>query len=104
MSIKQKIKETLLDNQLLSNWGNQLWSHFINGNYSESDYLNSLKMKKANKREQRIFTIYNYTRLLALEFGCSYGYAQRVIVGLFPKEKLESITNGFINDLNQLGE
>ena len=58
MSIKQKIKETLLDNQLLSNWGHQLWNNFINGSYNESDYLNSLKMKKANIREQRIFTIY----------------------------------------------
>ena len=105
MNIKQQMKDALIfiPNEM-SDWGYQLWNNFIYGNYSIKDYRDCLEMRNANNRKQRAFVISNYTRLLALEFGCSYGYAQKVIVGLFAKDKLESITNEFINDLNNLGE
>ena len=91
MNIKQQMKDALIfiPNEM-SDWGYQLWNNFIYGNYSEIDYLNCLEMRNANNRKQRAFVINNYTRLLALEFHCSYGYAQKVIVSLFSKEKLES--------------
>ena len=105
MNIKQQMKDALIfiPNEM-SDWGYQLWNNFIYGNYSIKDYRDCLEMRNANNRKQRAFVISNYTRLLALEFGCSYGYAQKVIVGLFAKDKLESITNEFINDLNNLGK
>jgi len=105
MNIKQQMKDALIfiPNEM-SDWGYQLWNNFIYGNYSIKDYRDCLEMRNANNRKQRAFVIHNYTRLLALEFNCSYGYAQKVIVGLFAKDKLESITNEFINDLNKIGE
>ena len=105
MNIKQQMKDALIfiPNEM-SDWGYQLWNNFIYGNYSIKDYRDCLEMRNANNRKQKAFVISNYTRLLALEFGCSYGYAQKVIVGLFAKDKLESITNEFINDLNNLGK
>lgn len=105
MNIKEQIKQVLvLPSGEMSNYGDQLWNNFIYGSYGESDYINSLKMKDASNKKQRSFVIQNFTSLVSREFFCSYGYAQKVIVSLFPKEKLASITNGFINDLNNLGE
>ena len=105
MSIKQQMKDALtLISGEMSNYGYQIWNNFIYGNYDESDYRNCLEMAIENHKTQRTFVISNYTKLLALEFSCSYGHAQKTIVGLFPKEKLESITNEFINDLNKVGE
>ena len=103
MSIKQQMKDALtLISGEMSNYGYQIWYNFIYGNYDESDYSHCLEMGIENHKTQRAFVISNYTKLLALEFNCSYGYAQKTIVGLFPKEKLESITNEFINDLNNM--
>jgi hypothetical protein len=86
-------------NYNLTRYGYSLWTHFINGDWDELDYLNVVKMKDASKGEQRNFVISRYTSLLSLEFNCSYGYAQKVIVGLFTKDKLESITNEFIDEM-----
>ena len=103
MNIKQQIKDALVFiSGEMSDYGYQLWTNFMYGNYDESDYSHCLGMKIENRKTQKTFVISNYTRLLALEFGCSYGYAQKVIVGLFTKDKLESITNEFINDLNNM--
>ena len=105
MQIKQQIKDALVFiSGEMSDYGYQVWNHFIHGNYDEKDYISSLKMRNANHKEQRTFAIHNFTRIISLEFDCSYGYAQKVIVGLFTKDKLESITNEFINDLNKIGK
>ena len=105
MSIIQQMKEALtLPSGEMSNYGYQIWNHFIHGDYGIAIYKDCLVYKNEDYKKQRAFVINNYTALLALEFGCSYGYAQKVIVGLFAKDKLESITNEFINDLNNLGE
>ena len=103
MSIKQQMKDALvLISGEMSNYGHQLWRNFMYGNYGEEDYRDCLIYKNADYKTQRAFVISNYTKLLALEFNCSYGYAQKTIVGLFPKEKLVSITDGFINELNNM--
>ena len=86
----------------MSDWGYQLWNNFMYGNYSIKDYRDCLEIRNANNRKQRAFVINNYTRLLAFEFDCSYGYAQKVLVSLFSKEKLESITSQFISDINKM--
>lgn len=110
MNIKQQMKDALifiphdLDIRYneMSDWGYQLWNNFMYGNYSIKDYRDCLEIRNANNRKQRAFVINNYTRLLAFEFDCSYGYAQRVLVSLFSKEKLESITSQFISDINKM--
>lgn len=105
MNIKDEMKKSLRSHLLtdgnynLTRYGYSLWTHFINGDWDELDYLNVVKMKDASKGEQRNFVISRYTSLLSLEFNCSYGYAQKVIVGLFTKDKLESITNEFIDEM-----
>jgi len=103
--IKDEMKKSLRSHLLtdgnynLTRYGYSLWTHFINGDWDELDYLNVVKMKDASKGEQRSFVISRYTSLLSKEFNCSYGYAQKVIVGLFTKDKLESITNEFIDEM-----
>ena len=111
MNIKDEMKKVLYKDEEdiffgdeLSRWGYQLWTNFIYGDYDEKDHAISLEMRDASKKEQRTFVISRYTGLLALEFGCSYGYAQKVIVGLFTKGKLASITNEFIEEMKELGK
>jgi hypothetical protein len=107
MNIKDEMKKSLLDNPLIglkfyremSKYGYSLWTHFINGDWDGLDHLNVVKMRGASKREQRSFVISRYTSILSIEFNCSYGYAQKVIVGLFTKEKLASITDEFIDEM-----
>ena len=83
----------------MSHYGYQMWTQFINGDWDELDRHNVLKMKDATEREQRSFVISRYTSLLATEFNCSYGYAQKTIVGLFTKSKLASITEEFTDEM-----
>ena len=116
MNIKDKMKKVLLVNKqqigmfhsgrnevitvgTMSDYGYSLWTHFINGGWDELDYHNVLKMKKATDRQQRSFVISRYTSLLATEFNCSYGYAQKTIVGLFTKSRLALITDEFIDEM-----
>tara|TARA_R110000824_G_scaffold375866_1_gene566840 strand:+ start:125 stop:469 length:345 start_codon:yes stop_codon:yes gene_type:complete len=114
MNIKDEMKDVLLVGKekigwigrgtiptKMSDWGYQLWTNFIYGNYGEVNFTN---VKDASEKKQRTFVIFNYTRLLAREFNCSYGYAQKVIVGLFTKDKLASITNEFIEEMKELGK
>ena len=103
MNIKEEMKDALLlTSGEMTEWGYQLWNNFIYGAYAEADHIISLKMRDASKKDQRTFVVSKYTLLLALEFNCSYGYAQKVIVGLFAKDKLASITNEFIEDMKEL--
>ena len=115
MSIKDEMKDVLLVGKekigwigrgtiptKMSDWGYNLWTNIINGNYEEADYLGAIEMKDASQKEQRMFVISRYTGLLAQEFSCSYGYAQKVLVGLFTKEKLACITNEFIDEMKEL--
>jgi hypothetical protein len=105
--IKLAMKNALLDNPLIglkvyremSKWGYQLWTNFINGSYGEGDFDDVIEMKDAPEEERRKFVIRRYTGLLAIEFNCSYGYAQKVIVGFFTKKKLASITDEFIDEM-----
>ena len=104
-TIKEKMQKALRshlltdDNYNLTRYGYSLWTHFINGNWDGLDHFNVLSMRNASKGEQRSFVISRYTSLLSIEFNCSYGYAQKVIVGLFTKDKLASITNEFIDEM-----
>lgn len=109
MSIKDEMKKVLYKDEEdvffgdeLSRWGYNLWTNIINGNYEKADYFDAIEMRDASEKEQRTFVISRYTGLLSREFNCSYGYAQKVLVGLFTKEKLARITNEFIDEMKGL--
>ena len=101
---KQQIKNDILNkgtfNNKLTEFGESLWRHFIFGDYCEADYLKCQEMKKeTNKRKLRAFVIYNYCNIIAREYDCSYGYAQKCLVSLFGIKSLEIINDNLIDEL-----
>ena len=106
---KAQIKEALLDkgyfNNKLTDYGINIWRSFIYGDYSETDYRKALEMQKeTNKKKLISYVIFSYCSLIAKEFDCSYGYAQKCIVNLFGKQSLESVNDALIDELMELGK
>ena len=109
MNIKEQIKQDILNkgtfNNKLTNYGLNLWRHFIFGDFSESDYLKSKKMQnETNKRKLIQFVIFNYVSLIAEQYNCSYSYAQKCMVELFGNQSLKTINDELINELMKLGK
>ena len=107
--IKEQIKEALLEkgyfNNKLTDYGVNIWRHFIYGDYSETDYKKALQMQnETNKKKLISYVIFSYCSLIAREFNCSYGYAQKCIVSLFGKQSLESVNDALIDELMELGK
>ena len=107
--IKAQIKEAILEkgtfNNKLTDWGLNLWRHFIYGDFSYRDYEKAMELQKENnKKKIRSFVIFSYCNLIANEFNCSYSYAQKVIVDLFGKQSLESVNDELINEVLNLGK
>mgnify|MGYP003652197073 FL=1 len=75
---------------------------YLDGSYyGEQDYRNNveyLEQYKANKKKLRSFVVFKFTKYMADDTGCSYGYAQKVIVNTIPKEKLEALNEELIED------
>ena len=104
--IKEQIKQALLVkghfSNKLSDYGLQIWRHFIFGDYGEADYLKCQEMKEeTNKKKLRTFVIYNYCNLVSREFNCSYSHAQKCLVDIFNRQSLESINEELINELKE---
>ena len=53
---------------------------------------------QGNQRKMRAFAIRNFTEMVAFEYDCSYGHAQKCVVALADKEILASYTNLLIAD------
>ena len=107
--IKSQIKEAILEkgyfNNKLTDYGINIWRHFIYGDYSEMDYRKALEMQKEKSKKKLIsYVIFSYCSLIAREFNCSYGYAQKCIIDLFGKQSLESVNDSLIEELMQLGK
>jgi len=106
MNIKEEIKNDILNkgtfNNKLTDYGEQIWTDFISGSWCESDYLKCQSMKKeTNKRKLRTFVIFSYCSLIAKNYDCSYGYAQKCLVSLFGIKSLETINDNLIDELKQ---
>ena len=102
--MREKIKNDLLKkghfSNKLSDYGYFLWRCFINGSYSEGDYLRCEEMRnEINKKKLRSFVINNFCRLVAREYNCSYSHAQKCMVDLFNRQSLESINDDLIAEL-----
>ena len=109
MNIKEQIKQDILNkgtfNNKLTDFGYNLWRHFIFGDFSEKDYLKSLEMQKeTNKKKLIRFVIFNYVSIIAEQYNCSYSYAQKCLVYLFGIQSLNSINDELIEELMELGE
>lgn len=105
--VKEQIKNDLFQKghfcNKLSDYGTNLWRHFIYGDFSEQDYLNSIAIAKTeNKKKMRTFVISNYCSLVAREYGISYSYAQKCMVDIFNKQSLDSINEDLILELIDL--
>ena len=87
-----------------NSWGRRNFSLYIEGSYGydgEKKYEQSkqfILVNKNNIRKMRAFAIRNFTEMVAFEYSCSYGYAQKCIVGLADKDILASYTNLLIAD------
>ena len=107
-TIKQEITWDLgpeiITNPNPNSWGRRNFSLYIEGSYGydgEKKYEQSkqfILVNKKNTRKMRAFAIRNFTEMVAFEYSCSYGYAQKCIVGLTDKDTLASYTNLLIAD------
>ena len=102
--IKADIKKDLLKkghfSNKLSDYGDFLWRSFVNGSYSEGDYLRCQEMQnETNKKKLRAFVIFEFCSLVAREYHCSYSHAQKCMVDIFNRQSLESINDELITEL-----
>ncbi len=85
-------------------WFRRCFGLYIEGSYypdGEQQYKRNEKFVRANAnnwKRMRSFTIRNFTEMLAFEYACSYGYAQKVLVSIIDKDVLASYTNVLIAD------
>ena len=102
-------------NHKLTDWAIDMFFNYIGGEYfsypkdeqkkKEYDDLimdlidmdyNQNKSKQAYKKARR-YVIENFCSALSLEFDCSYGYGQKVVVGAFGLTHLQVINNELIS-------
>ena len=98
----------------LTNWAESMFFNFIGGEYfsypkNENKYKEQFRLidelfclanigkNKQAYKKALTYVISNFCDAVALEFDCSYGYAQKVIVKAFGKSSLESINNDLIS-------
>ena len=87
-----------------NSWGRRNFGLYIEGSYGydgEKTYEASKKYViryQGNPRKMRAFAIRNFTEMVAFEYDCSYGHAQKCVVALADKEILASYTNLLIAD------
>ena len=85
-------------------WFRKCFGLYIEGSYDydgQARYKRNQKFVRRNHKNlklMRSFTIRNFTEMLADEYNCSYGYAQKVLVSIVDKDVLASYTNLLIAD------
>ena len=109
-SVKQEIQQTVtFENFQNSNsWVRRFFRLFLEGSYGFENYPNyeNLKLRYNQKKSKtqkmkvlRSFIIENFSKFGAIEFNCSRGYFQKVIVQTFSKNELEEINKILIEEL-----
>ena len=110
-SIKQEIQEvvTFENFQDSDSWVRRFFRLFLEGSYGQENYPNyqNLRLRynqKVGKMKQQLkvlrsFIIENFSKFGAIEFNCSRGYFQKVMVETFSKEELHTINYILIEDL-----
>ena len=102
MSIKNEIQETLtMENfENPSSWVRRFFRLFLEGSYgfenkpNFNNLKNRVNRKMSNKqfdKQLRSFTIEHFSKFGAIEFNCSRGYFQKVMVQTFSKDELRII-------------
>ena len=118
---KEQILNAILNkkmfNHTLTDWAIDMFFNFIGGEYFSyprneeklKEYNNFIlnlidlsqnqdKPKQAYKKARK-YIISNFCEALTLEFNCSYGYAQKVVVKAFGLKCLETINNDLISKM-----
>ena len=87
-----------------NSWGRRNFGLYIEGSYGydgEKTYEASkeyVERYQFNKRKMRSFVIHGFTAMVALEYACSFGYAQQCVNALADKEILATYTSLLITD------
>lgn len=75
---------------------------WLDGSYlGEPQYRENVEFLKANHdnlKRLRMFVITEFTKYTAYDSGCSYSYAQQVIVDTISKDKLDKLNDLLIED------
>ncbi len=78
-----------------------MFSCWLDGSYlGEDHYRQNLKRIgecEGNRQKLRSFVIEQFTKYIAHDAACSYGYAQKVLVGHLGLDTLEKLTGRLIN-------
>ena len=109
-SVKQEIQQivTFENFQNSNSWVRRFFRLFLDGSYGFENYPNyeNLKLRYNQKKSKtqkmkvlRSFIIENFSKFGAIEFNCSRGYFQKVIVQTFSKNELEEINKILIEEL-----
>lgn len=105
VSIKQQMTWDIpSDINKKNGWFRKCFGLYLEGSYDydgQPRYKRNQKFVKRNCnnfKSMRRFVIQNFTEMLAFEYSCSYGYAQKVLVSIVDKDVLASYTNLLIAD------
>jgi len=87
----------------------QLFRCWLDGSYREDDSLEFHNSNKdfvnanySNFKKLRSFVVSEFTKNIAVDFGCSISTAQKAIVKSLPSDELESFTQTLVHDARLL--
>ena len=109
MTIKDEIQEAITFRNFCNpnSWVRKCFELFLEGSYGEHNKINykmlelRVSEKKSSSQKMKVFRsfiIENFSKFGAIEFNCSRGYFQKVMVQTFSKDELKVINKILVNE------
>ena len=109
MTIKNEIQQiiTLENFENPNSWVRRFFGLFLDGSYGFENRPNykmlelRVSEKKSSSQKMKVFRsfiIENFSKFGAIEFNCSRGYFQKVMVQTFSKDELKVINKILVNE------